>query len=246
MVNPALPVAFRKSMALRDKCDRVDAAVLALYGVVHRPQPNTRRDPMYAQLRVLYRAYEQYDEDVHRCENRLEQCLDKTVCKTFKKTLAHLKRCREQIWETMQEFIAAHEAMRRDVTLMCSVPGVGKKTAVLVLAQFGDLRAWDRGQIVSYAGLYPKVYSSGMSVNRKPRLVKGGGSRIRRGLYMPAVGQLKTKSPVAIWARELIARGKTKMEAIGAIMRKQLQLMRGVLVSGVPYTHDYQKLAASH
>ncbi|MCC6156269.1 MAG: transposase, partial [Candidatus Hydrogenedentes bacterium] len=88
MVNPALPVAFRKSMALRDKCDRVDAAVLALYGVVHRPQPNTRRDPVYAQLRTLYRAYEQYDEDLRRFENRLEQCMDESVRKDFRKTIA--------------------------------------------------------------------------------------------------------------------------------------------------------------
>ena len=246
MVNPALPVAFRKSLALRDKCDRVDAAVLALYGVVHRSEPNTGRNPMYAQLRTLYRAYEQYDEDVQRFENRLEQCMDKTVCKEFRKTIAHLKHYREKIWKKMEELIAAHEPLHRDVTLLCTIPGVGEKTAVLVLAQFGDLRKWGRGQIVSYAGLYPKVYSSGTSVNRKPRLAKGGGSRIRRGLYMPAIGQLKTKSPVAIWARELIARGKTKMAAIGAIMRKQLQLMRGVLVSGVPYSHEYEKLPISH
>lgn len=246
MVNPALPVAFRKSMALRDKCDRVDAAVLALYGVVHRPQPNTRRDPVYAQLRTLYRAYEQYDEDLRRFENRLEQCMDESVRKDFRKTIAHLKRCRENFWKKMEELIAAHEALDRDVSLLCSVPGVGEKTAVLVLAQFGDLRQWKRGQLVSYAGLYPKVYSSGTSVNRKPRLAKGGGSRIRRALYMPAVGQLNKKSPVALWASQLIARGKAKMEAIGAIMRKQLQLMRGVLVSGLPYTHEHQKLTPSH
>ena len=57
---------------------------------------------------------------------------------------------------------------------------------------------------------------------------------------------LGTPEEVADQARELIARGKTKMAAIGAIMRKQLQLMRGVLVSGVPYSHEYEKLPISH
>ncbi len=243
MVNPALPVSFRKSLGLRDKCDRVDAAILALYGVVHRPEPNTRRDPIYARLRILYRAYEQYNEDVQRYENRLEQCLDKGLRSMLRASIAQVKRYRERIWKQMQELIAQNEPLRCDVTLLCSIPSVGEKTAVMVLAQFGDLRRWKRAQLASYAGLYPKVYSSGSSVNRKPRLAKGGGSRIRRGLYMPAVGQLKTKSPVAQWARELIARGKTKMEAIGAIMRKQLHLMRGVLVSGVPYSQNYLKTA---
>ena len=103
-----------------------------------------------------------------------------------------------------------------------------------------------RTQLVSYAGLYPKVYSSGTSVHLKPRLARGGGARIRKGLYMPACGQLRTNTRVACWARELIARGKTKMEAIGAIMRKQLQLMRGVLVSGVPYQDTRPKAFLTH
>lgn len=243
IVNPALPVAFRKSLGLRDKCDRVDAAVLALYGVVHRPAPNTNKDKTYEQLRALHRTYDDYDASLKQWENRLEQCVDDSLRKSIRKTIAHLTKCREAVWRTIQEQIQEHDALGRDVELLQSVPGVGEKTAVLVLAEFGDLRSWSRTQLVSYAGLYPKVYSSGTSVHRKPRLARGGGSRIRRGLYMPACGQLKTNSLVAKWARELIARGKSKMQAIGAIMRKQLQLMRGVLVAGVPYNENHRKPA---
>ena len=39
IVNPARPVAFAKSMGLRDKTDHVDACILALYGVAHKPHP---------------------------------------------------------------------------------------------------------------------------------------------------------------------------------------------------------------
>ena len=246
MVNPALPVAFRKSLGLRDKCDRVDAAVLALYGIVHRPAPNTNKDKTYEQLRTLKRLHDDYDTDVQRWENRLEQCLDDTMRAPIMETIAYLKRCRKDIWRTIQQRIKEQDALGRDVALLCSIPGVGEKTAVLVLAEFGNLRSWSRTQLVSYAGLYPKVYSSGTSVHLKPRLARGGGARIRKGLYMPACGQLRTNTRVACWARELIARGKTKMEAIGAIMRKQLQLMRGVLVSGVPYQDKHPKAFLTH
>ena len=81
MVNPALPVAFRKSFGLRDKCDRVDAAVLALYGVVHRPKTNTRTAPEYAQLKALWRLYEDYTEDLLRWKNRLEQTCEAAVAR---------------------------------------------------------------------------------------------------------------------------------------------------------------------
>jgi transposase len=64
IVNPALPLAFRKSFGLRDKCDRVDAAVLALYGTVHRPKQNCSQAPNYRELRELRRLHEDFMGDI--------------------------------------------------------------------------------------------------------------------------------------------------------------------------------------
>lgn len=241
MVNPALPRAFGKSFGLRDKCDRVDAAVLALYGVVHKPKANTKRCRIYAKLRTLWRLYEDYAEDVARWENRLEQSMDADVKREIRRTIKHLSRAHQRAWERIEDFIAEEDTLRQDAKLMCSIPSVGMKTAVLILAEFGDLRTWKRKQLISYAGLYPKVYSSGTSVNRKPTLARGGGKRIRKGLFLPACSATRYNKPLAQWREQLLERGLSKMASIAAVMRKMLTLIRAVVLSGQPYDPERLK-----
>lgn len=240
MVNPALPVAFRKSFGLRDKCDRVDSAVLALYGVVHTPKPNVKRSPEYERLRALWRLHEDYIEDVRRWKNRCDQILDCLEPTQINLTVTHLQECAQKVWKEIEKWVQQHESLRHDAQLLCSIPSVGQKTAFMVMAEYGNLRAWSRKQVISYAGLYPKVYSSGTSVNRKPCLAKGGGQRIRRGLFLPACSATKYNPLLAQWRQVLLERGKARMATIGAMMRKMLVLMRGVLVSETAF--DLTKL----
>ena len=241
IVNPRLPVAFARSLGLRDKCDRVDAAVLALYGVVHQPRPRPARAEEYEHLRMLWRLQEDLQEDLVRWSNRLEQTRDGFVRRQIRGTVRHLTRQLERAWEAIQDWVSRHESLRRDVELMVSVPGVGFKTAALMLAEYGDLRSWTRGELVSYGGLYPRLYESGHSVHRRPRLAGGGGKRIRKGLFLPACCLKRCACPVGDFGRHLEEAGKSKMCAIGAMMRKLLLVLRAVLRSGTPYDPNYAK-----
>lgn len=244
MVNPALPHAFRKSFGLRDKCDRVDAAVLALYGVVHRPAPNCQRSPEYARLRTLWRLRQDYMEDLTRWKNRLEQALDAGQIKHIKKTIRHLEGETDRVWKEIEEWVQSHGELCRDIELMCTIPGVKEKTAIMVLAEVGDLRGWKRNQLTSYAGLYPKVYSSGTSVAKKPCLAGGGGKEIRKGLFLPACCTARCNPTLKQWRQQLLDNGKAKMSTIGARMRKLLLLMRSVVVHQRPYDPNFEELKA--
>lgn len=244
MVNPALPHAFRKSFGLRDKCDRVDAAVLALYGVVHRPKPNCQKSPEYARLRTLWRLRQDYMEDITRWKNRLEQALESAQIKHIKKTVSHLESETEKVWKEIEDWVKSKENLHRDIELMCTIPGVKEKTAIMVLAEVGDLRGWKRNQLVSYAGLYPKVYSSGTSVSKKPSLAGGGGKLIRKGLFLPACCAAQFNPTLKQWRQQLLDNGKAKMSTIGALMRKLLLLMRSVVVQQRPYNPNFELLKA--
>lgn len=243
MVNPALPVAFRKSLGLRDKCDRVDAAVLALYGVVHCPPTNTTRAPQYKHLRSLWRLHEEYLQDILRWKNRREQALDDSMYPRIDATIDHLEKERKAVWKEIRQWVKEQPTLRRDVQLLETIPCVGEKTAIMVLAEFGDLRTWKRKEIVSYAGLYPKLFQSGTSVQRKPTLARGGGKKIRKALFMPALAAVRHNAGLSRWRARLLEKGKSRMSTIGALMRKLLVLMRGVLVSGRPYSPEKQTCA---
>ena len=89
------------------------------------------------------------------------------------------------------------------------------------------------------AGLYPREYTSGKSVFKKPRLAKGGKGNVRRRLYMCAMVALKHNPVLKRFAKHLMAQGKTPMSALGALMRKLLLIARALVVSGKDFDPDF-------
>ena len=243
IVNPYYPLAFRRSLGIKDKSDRVDARMLALYGVVHKPEPTKAPSPAYERLRILTRLHDDYEKVILSWKNRLEQVDDPGAIETITCTIAQLTESADQVRCEIERLIEENEEMKADVALMTSIPGIGKKTASLILAELGDLREWKRDEIVSFCGLYPREYSSGTSVRKKARFSGGGGSRIRRALFMCACSLRRYKSRISDFGIRLNERGKCNMCAVGAMMRKLLLTARAVVVSGKPYDPNFSPIS---
>ena len=65
--------------------------------------------------------------------------------------------------------------------------------------------------------------------------MKAGNPRLRAALYMVAVVATRLNPDVRAQYQRLLARGKSKMAALGAAMRKLVHLCFGVLKSGGNY-----------
>jgi transposase len=234
IVNPARPLAFARSLGVRDKTDRTDAAVLALFGLVHRPAPTAELSPTRQHLRALWRLREDYlaERDAFRC--RIEQCDDARVARELRTTLKHFQTRIERIEAEIQSLVETDERMNQDAQLLATIPGIGRVTAWMLLAELGNLREWKRGELIGYAGLFPRVRESGKSA-RRPQLARGGGGRIRKGLYLGTCSLRRTHGPLSDFTQRLIDKGKEKMCAIAALMRKLLLVARAVVVSGKPF-----------
>ena len=63
---------------------------------------------------------------------------------------------------------------------------------------------------------------SGTSVHKLPRLSKAGNAYLRSALYMPALSASAHDPRAHAFYLALQGRGKKKMQALGAIMRKYL------------------------
>ena len=234
-VNPYYPSSYKRSLGIKDKTDCVDARVLALYGATRTPAPDKETNPEQAKLKELQRLCDDYETDILSWKNRLEQVEYGESRVRIKKTIAQFEASLREVRNQIELIIKASERMRQDVKLMCTVPGIGEKTAIMLLAELGDLRDWKREKIVSFCGLYLRQHTSGKSVSKRPRLSKGGGWRVRRGLFMCCLALRSRPTLLKKFGDRLIERGKSKMCAIGAMMRKLLLLVRAVVVSGVPY-----------
>jgi transposase len=93
-----------------------------------------------------------------------------------------------------------------------------------------DVRQW-----VAYAGLDPRHHESGTSVHQKARISKVGNRHIRRALYMPALTAVRHAREVRAFYLHLQARGKCKMVALVAVMRKLLHAIFGMFKYDAPF-----------
>jgi transposase len=125
--------------------------------------------------------------------------------------------------------VVADPELERRYQLLLSIPGFAVTSALHTLAELLLLPAdMDVRQWVAYAGLDPRHHTSGSSVEKKPRISKAGNKHLRRALYMPALVALVHEPHLRAFYQHLLARGKCKMQALVAVMRKLLHAIFGM------------------
>lgn len=238
IVNPIQTSAFLRSLGLRNKTDDLDAKALAQYGAERRPPSWERPAPEMAILKDLARvrmdlvhartAMAMRLKDHARASTRAV----KAMAKVLQALDAQIKALELEI----RGHLRVHEGLAKQADRMDSVVGVGLLTAVTVLTELGDLRRFDRSrQLTAFAGMSPRRRESGTSVHGKPRLCKQGSARVRAALYLAASAAVRFNPDMKAIYDRLLAQGKARRVALGAVMRKLLVLMRAL----VKADHDW-------
>jgi transposase len=121
--------------------------------------------------------------------------------------------------------VERHDVGRHLVT----IPGVGPVTAACVLAETGELARFpDAATLASYAGLVPALRHSGRRTPPRAALHPAGNPRLRRALFMAALVGVRHNPWLKAFYDRLVARGKPKLLALTAAMRKLLAAMHSV------------------
>ena len=244
IANPKNTKAFIDSLNQRNKTDGLDARGLAFYGIERCPTPYEPLSETRQELRTLNRYRDTLVAQRTALKNRRhEKSSSKVVSRMQAKQLRQLNNDISTIEQEMKRVVNEDEPFKRDFELLTSIDGVGPITAFTVLAEIGDLRRFERArQLTAYAGVSPRVVQSGTSVRGKTRMCKRGNQRIRQALYLSAMATLNTKEPnsLSTMHSRLCDEGKQGKAALGAVMRKQLTVMRAVIISGEPYDPTFR------
>lgn len=235
VLNPARVKQFAQAEGLRAKQDRLDAKVLARFGLKMQPLLWTPPAPDYNQLRQLLLRLESLSEDWQRESNRLEK-LDASatasalVRRSLERTLAFLEQEKQVLETQIQQHLEQHPQLKQDQQFLDSIPGVGAHTAAWMnaLLQHASLFHSAR-QVAAFLGLTPTEHSSGSSVRHKPRLSKAGPSIYRKILYMPTMVAVRHNPDLKEFYQRLLKNGKSKMAALLAAMRKLVHICFGVI-----------------
>jgi len=243
VVNARRIKGFAMSEDKRTKTDKVDAGVIARFcqAHLHVLKPWTPPAPCVRQLQSLTRQLASLTDDRARQDVRLQSAvLCAEVHESIKQHIEFLDESIERMKRSIQTLISSNSELQKKEELARSIKGVGPVTASVVLAEcrlFNELK--DRRQVAAFAGLDVTEFSSGTSIRSKPRLSKRGNARLRQVLYMAAMAAKRSNPVFKRFYERLRANGKTKMQALGACMRKLLELIFTVVTSGNAFDPNY-------
>lgn len=244
VANPGLVKNFARGLGVRTKTDSVDSLALALYGALKKPR---RWMPPPAEARILQGLLarrEAIKQDLQREYNRQEKSevakesvlIQQSIVDSISFLTGQLKKIQSQI----DDHIDQDPLLKNDLELLQSIPAIGPQTSTQLLVVMHSHTFDSAEQLSAYLGVIPIEQQSGSSIKGHPKLSKAGPSQVRAILYMAAVVAIRYNPHVKAVYERLLARGKTKMSALGAAMRKLVHLCFGVLKTQQKYQADYQ------
>jgi len=249
IVNPAQIAFFARAQLRRSKTDKIDAQVILAFAQSQNPRPWTAEPKS---LRQLYELVVQADallETQRRWVNRAHTQtyipeLPTTVSKSTSALKRHLERQIAKVERSILKLCETDPNLKIQMELLCTIPGVAERSASRLLA-YGKIALTDYSAraLVAHAGLAPKHRQSGTSLLAKSHLAKEGNKRLRHALYyMPALVGIVYNPLLKKYYKRLVAKGKPKMLALVACMKKLLIMIRAILIQKIPFNPDIQCL----
>ena len=242
ILNGRLSSNFVKSLGLPHKTDKSDAQALARFGTERSPKAALADDPDRESLKELSRERSALLKARAALANRSDSLFDAFTKEINDRAIAALSLQVKAIEKEMERCIKANAEMRHEAELMKTVPGVASTSAYGFLAELGSLKQYSSRKLSSMSGLLPHVFISGTSVN-KTCLSKRGSARVRQLLYLDCMTAVNKIPELNSQYQNLVSRGKTKMTARCACMRKLLLIVRAVVVEDRPYEKNPKKVA---
>ena len=203
------------------KTDSLDAKALARYGFERHS------------LLELYTPPAQNLQDLYELAGRrrdLKQILvaeknrlqapgnHKIVCKTIAGHIDYLVKAIGDISERINDIIAADKGLSVKKEALKTIPGIGDIIASEILILMPELGTMTGKQASSLAGVAPRSNDSGKY--KGYRSVANGRDIIKPVLFMAAMSARNSHSDLKAFYESLISRGKVKMVALTALMRK--------------------------
>jgi len=239
VINPARTKAYSNSLGRRAKTDRVDAQLLASLGQTQQTARSHQPEKFQEQIKSLRRHRESIEQQIRSLCNQLGSAtcspwVDREVLQSMRSIIRHLEKEVVSADRRLEQLISEDEVYSTISDLLQTIPGVGPKTAQLILSemppawQCSTSRAW-----VAFAGVCPQPYQSGAS--SYSRLSRMGSRRVRTGMYMAAIVAMSYNPPIAELVARLKERGKRGKLIVMAAMNKLIRICYGVIKSRKPF-----------
>ena len=239
VVNPRQARDFARATGGLAKTDRMDAEILARFGEAVRPEPRPIPDQEAQQFGAILTRRRQIIEMITAENNRLGSTTSRPVKKRIEAHVKWLEKELKRADDDLDETIQKSGTWRENEALLRGVPGVGPVLARTLLAELPELGGGELSpkQLAALVGVAPLNRDSGTLRGR--RTTWGGRERVRAVLCMGAPVATRYNPTIKEFYERLCARGKPKMVALVACMRKLLTILNAILKNRTPWRSSH-------
>lgn len=246
-VTNALSVKrFGQMKFKRNKNDKADAKLIWEYAQDQGAILWEPRADYLEKCRSLQAVISLYLKQNTQIKNKLEFLMSKgektgAVVSSLKLQLKRVRREIEKLEQEMEELIKEYDPEL--LSCIRTIPGVGKKTAMFLIAFTGGFENFQTSKdLISYLGLAPTERRSGTSINGSNRISKAGNPKLRSMLFLCSFTAHTSNPQCKALYNRLVAKGKTPKLALIAVANKLLRQIFAISQSRIPYDPNYRSI----
>lgn len=236
-VNPRTVRHFARAARIQAKADRLDARVLAAFGTTMQPPLTPAPSPPATRLAALTGRRRQLTETA-AADKRRRETADPETLASIGRHLAFLETEIADLTTQITALVDADPVLRRKRTVLCSVPGVQRTTAHLLLAELPQLGTLDPKALAALVGVAPFTQQSGAAAGQAH--IDGGRRHVRTGLWMPTISAMRFNPVIRAFRDRLDAGHKVHKVRTIACMRKLLTILNAMLARDELWTPRLQ------
>ena len=226
IVQPIKVRQFAKAQGIIAKTDKIDARLIAQFGLVMQPEVRALPDKKVRLVRDLLARKRQLNETRTQELNRLHKAASVLVS-SHRRMIKLLDKDIAWVNEKLSKEVSSITEWQRTYTVVSSVPGIGDGIAYTLLGELPELGTLSNRQIAALSGLAPFNRDSGYMKGR--RRIKGGRAPIRTVLYMGMLSAIQHNPVMRDFYDRLVAQGKHKKVALTACMRKMITILNAMV-----------------
>jgi len=142
--------------------------------------------------------------------------------------------------EELENAIELTPEQKKQIKLLTTMPGVGKITATVILAEIGGIGRFNNPKaLCNWAGLVPRVHQSDQTV-RHGQISKAGSPYLRAAMTRAATVASRTSKRWYQVHEKLVPRCDKKGAKV-AVARRLLTVIYFMLTRNEPYMEDYNQ-----
>lgn len=245
VINPLVIKRYIQMKLKRVKTDKSDALMIYNYGCTQSMDCWQPEAKYIEQGRELLSLIQMYLKQSTALKNKLHALQSRGTNKgkiavSIKRQLRSLKKELQLLENEVERLVKENEPSL--FSRLKTIPGIGSKTAVLLMLHTANFKEFSSyKQVSSFLGLAPNERSSGSSIRGKSRISKTGDGLVRNHLFMCSFTACIHNPQCKALFDRIVAKGKSKKLALIAVCNKLIKQAFAIAKSGLAYDPEYAK-----